>query len=47
MTETLYSRLRWLCLILPCEDSAYIHATALVADGGLTGAAFGVPILRG
>ena len=34
-------------LFLACENSSYINAVELVVDGGLTGAPFGAPILRG
>jgi NAD(P)-dependent dehydrogenase (short-subunit alcohol dehydrogenase family) len=32
---------------LPRDDSSYINAVELMVDGGLTGAPFGAPILRG
>ncbi len=34
-------------LFLASEDSLYINAVELMVDGGLTGAPFGAPILRG
>ena len=34
-------------LFLASEDSSYINAVELIVDGGLTGAPFGAPILRG
>ena len=34
-------------LFLSSEDSSYINAIELVVDGGMTGAPFGAPILRG
>jgi NAD(P)-dependent dehydrogenase (short-subunit alcohol dehydrogenase family) len=34
-------------LFLASEDSSYINAVELAVDGGLTGAPFGAPILRG
>ncbi len=34
-------------LFLASEDSSYINAVELLVDGGLTGAPFGAPILRG
>jgi NAD(P)-dependent dehydrogenase (short-subunit alcohol dehydrogenase family) len=34
-------------LFLASEDSSYINAIELVVDGGLTGAPFGSPMLRG
>lgn len=34
-------------LFLASEDSSYINAVELMVDGGMTGAAFGAPILRG
>ena len=34
-------------LFLASEDSSYINAVELMVDGGLTGAPFGAPILRG
>jgi NAD(P)-dependent dehydrogenase (short-subunit alcohol dehydrogenase family) len=32
---------------LASDDSSYINAVALMYDGGMTGAPFGAPILRG
>jgi NAD(P)-dependent dehydrogenase (short-subunit alcohol dehydrogenase family) len=34
-------------LFLASEDSSYINAVELMVDGGVTGAPFGAPILRG
>lgn len=34
-------------LFLTSEDSSYINAVELMVDGGLTGAPFGAPSLRG
>ena len=34
-------------LFLASEDSSYVNAVELMVDGGLTGAPFGAPILRG
>src|SRR5271170_3529559 len=34
-------------LFLASEDSSYINAVELLVDGGLTGAPFGAPMLRG
>jgi len=34
-------------LFLASEDSSYINAVELMVDGGLTGAPFGAPSLRG
>jgi NAD(P)-dependent dehydrogenase (short-subunit alcohol dehydrogenase family) len=34
-------------LFLASEDSSYINAIELMVDGGMTGAPFGAPILRG
>jgi NAD(P)-dependent dehydrogenase (short-subunit alcohol dehydrogenase family) len=34
-------------LFLASDDSAYINAVELMVDGGLMGAPFGAPILRG
>ena len=34
-------------LFLASDDSAYINAVELMLDGGMTGAPFGAPILRG
>jgi NAD(P)-dependent dehydrogenase (short-subunit alcohol dehydrogenase family) len=33
-------------LFLASADSSYVNAVELVVDGGMTGAAFGAPILR-
>ena len=48
-------RLRWgepedlakAVLFLASDDSSYINAVELMVEGGLTGAPFGAPILRG
>jgi NAD(P)-dependent dehydrogenase (short-subunit alcohol dehydrogenase family) len=34
-------------LFLASEDSSYINAVELMVDGGMTGAPFGAPVLRG
>jgi NAD(P)-dependent dehydrogenase (short-subunit alcohol dehydrogenase family) len=34
-------------LFLASEDSSYVNAVELMVDGGMTGAPFGAPILRG
>jgi NAD(P)-dependent dehydrogenase (short-subunit alcohol dehydrogenase family) len=34
-------------LFLASEDSSYVNAVELMVDGGMTGASFGTPILRG
>jgi NAD(P)-dependent dehydrogenase (short-subunit alcohol dehydrogenase family) len=34
-------------LFLASEDSSYVNAVELMVDGGLTGAPFGAPVLRG
>jgi NAD(P)-dependent dehydrogenase (short-subunit alcohol dehydrogenase family) len=34
-------------LFLASEDSSYVNAVELMVDGGMTGAPFGAPVLRG